>query len=410
MLLHLPVMQRAAIGIVLVALLALANLIGNASSYIYLLVLIAAWPVLLFNPAARAAMNRWESYGYQAAFVALAIAFAATPGGRENFENLGNFLPFLLFIPAIALFRNAGSPNNAVIVAVLALIGSLLAIASAYTDVEIMERRRAVGLFNITNHFATASVMLGFLALMGVWAVRNWRRYLFLAGPAAGTGAAILAGTRSAVLLALVLGLVFLTFVALRLDARKRLVLLAAVVGAMGIVAGAVLWLGDDVRAFSAFETLAMALGGRGAIDGSTAIRMELYSGGIGAFLDAPIFGHGWDAHLDAANVYMDPDIVHGNASRWGHLHNDYINFAAFAGIFGLFAYALYMLIPVVGTLRSVRDGQYFTRVYAGIVMALCYAIYGLFGSSFQAELLLCFGPVMMAVLLGFCRDGAAAR
>ena len=58
----------------LVALFVLANAIGNASPYLYLLALLIALPFLLADPKARAAMNRWESYGYAAAFLCIAIA------------------------------------------------------------------------------------------------------------------------------------------------------------------------------------------------------------------------------------------------------------------------------------------------------------------------------------------------
>lgn len=93
----------------------------------------------------------------------------------------------------------------------------------------------------------------------------------------------------------------------------------------------------------------------------------------------------------------------------WSHLHNDYINFAAMAGVLGLLSYVIYLLVPIAATWGAPRDSQYHERLYAGVVIATCYAIYGIFGSAFAAEMLLCFGPVCTAVLAGFCADAPAA-
>lgn len=100
----------------------------------------------------------------------------------------------------------------------------------------------------------------------------------------------------------------------------------------------------------------------------------------------------------------LDPTIAE-HVKGWSHLHNDYINFAALAGVFGLITYAIYLFVPIISTWRSVRDGQFHERLYGAFVMTTCYAIYGLFGSAFAAEMLLCFGAVFTAVLLGFCKD-----
>ena len=391
--------------IVLVSLLVLANLIGNASPYIYLIVLVIAWPFLFMDAAARHAMNRWESYAYLAAFLFMLIGFTFAAGGWEHFENVGNFLPYLLFIPAIGLLDRSAKPNNTLIIAILALLGAIIAATSAIYEVHILGVRRAVGFINTTNPFAMASVMLGFLSLMGFWALKDWRRYLFFIGPMVAAYAVILAGTRAAILIIMALCLLFAIFVGIKLNTRGRLVL--AGVGVLAAVAGVVvvLALGADTRAFQAIESIYLFLAEGQAIDRSVAIRLELYRGGILAFLDAPIFGHGWRHHVQAARPYMVDPTIAEHVARWSHLHNDYINFAAMAGLFGLASYFIYLLVPIVGTWKSVRDSQYHTRLYGAFVVSVCYAIYGIFGSAFAAELLLCFGVVFTAVLLGFCKD-----
>ncbi|WMT89074.1 O-antigen ligase family protein [Pelagibacterium sp. H642] len=391
--------------IVLISLLVLANLIGNASPYIYLIVLVIAWPFLFMDADARHAMNRWESYAYLCAFLFMLVAFIFAAGGWEHFENVGNFLPYLLFIPTIGLLDRSARPNNTLIVATLALVGAIIALGTAVYDVHILGIRRVVGLFNTTNPFAMASVMLGFLSLMGFWAIKGWRRFIFFVGPLVATYAVILAGTRAAILIIMALCVLFAIFVGVKLSNRGRLILAGAAVLAGSVGVAGVIALGADTRAFQAIESIYLFLTEGQAIDRSVAIRLELYRGGILAFFDAPIFGHGWRHHVQAARPYMmDPSIAE-HVARWSHLHNDYINFAALAGIFGLASYFIYLLVPIVATWRSERDSQHHARLYGGFVVSACYAIYGIFGSAFAAELLLCFGAVFTAVLLGFCKD-----
>lgn len=394
-----------ATGMVLIALLALADVIGNASPYLYLITLFLVWPFLLADSQDRAAMNRWESYAYLSGFLALFVAFVFAAGGWGRFENIGNFLPLLFFIPAIGLFNRTARQGNSAIIATLALVGAVGAAGMAAYEVYVLGRGRAVGFVNTTNPFATMAIMLGFLALMGIWAQKGWRLHIYWIGPIAGLYAAILAGTRSVLVLALALAIIVLIFIAARLSARNRIVLLAAT-GAFAVIAViAALALGDSVRAFRAFESIFLFLTEGQAIDRSVAIRLELYRGGILAFLDQPIFGHGWRHHVEAARPYMLDTSIAAHVEGWPHLHNDYINFAAMAGIFGLFTYFTYLSVPVISTWRSVRDSQFHERLYGGFVVTTSYAVYGLFGSAFAAEMLLCFGPVMTAVLLGFCKD-----
>lgn len=405
MLSRLGAAPNIATWMVLVSLLVLANLIGNASPYIYLVVLVIAWPFLFMDAAARHAMNRWESYAYLAAFLCMLIGFTFAAGGWEHFENVGNFLPYLLFIPAVGLFDRSARPGNTLIIATLALIGAIVAVGTAVFDVHIMGHRRAVGLVNTTNPFAMVSVMLGFLSLMGFWAIRDWRRYLFFIGPIVATYAVVLAGTRAAILIVMALSVLFAIFVGVKLSRRGRLALVGA--GVLAAVAGgaAIVALGADTRAFQAIESIYLFFAEGQAIDRSVAIRLELYRGGIMAFLDSPIFGHGWRHHVEAARPYMMNESIAEHVARWSHLHNDYINFAALAGIFGLASYFIYLLVPIIATWSSKRDSQYHARLYGGFVVSTCYAIYGVFGSGFAAELLLCFGVVFTAVLVGFCKD-----
>ena len=82
--------------------------------------------------------------------------------------------------------------------------------------------------------------------------------------------------------------------------------------------------------------------------DEATSLRIQMYLGGIRAFLEAPLFGHGPFNFTVVANQLAD---VPFNGSP--HLHNDLIDMAASAGSLGLVAYALLMLAPLVELFRA---------------------------------------------------------
>ncbi|WIY52912.1 O-antigen ligase family protein [Devosia sp. YIM 151766] len=397
-------LERGAAWIALGALLIGANLIGNLSAYLYAATLVFILPALLTDNAARQHMWRPESAAYLLAFLLLLVAFALSAQDLSDMQYIGNFIFFLMFIPAIATFSTVARPQASFLFAAFALAGAAVSLAVAIYEVRVLGIGRAVGFLNLTNPFAMASVMLGFLSLMGLFARKGVWRFLFLLGPVFAAGATTLAGTRNAMVMMAFLVVLSAGFWAAMLQGRHRFYFLAACAALGATLVALVALLSGQVRALSAFQALATFANQGQAIDFSTEIRLNLYYGGLRAFLESPIYGHGWWHHVEAARPYMS-ELVQQNTVRWSHLHNDYVNFSALAGILGLGAYLLYMAIPVAGAIKSVRDNQYVPRLFGACVIASCYAVFGLFDTSFSMELLLGFGPVCTAALLGFCVD-----
>src|SRR5690606_11137359 len=101
--------ERGAAWLVLAFLLVGANLIGNLSAYAYAVVLLAMMPVLLWDGTMRARMWRPAALLYALAFLLLLLAFALSARQVSDLQYAGNFVFFLLFIPAVALLSsNAG--------------------------------------------------------------------------------------------------------------------------------------------------------------------------------------------------------------------------------------------------------------------------------------------------------------
>lgn len=386
-----------------------ADLIGNLSAYGYAAIICAALPIIFMDRTLRPRMFSLESALYAASFLLLVTAFAFSAKTPSDMQYAGNFLFFLMFAPAVALFATIRGPGASTILARLALLGAAVSLGWALYEVHILGVGRVVGFINLTNPYAMAAVMLGFLATVGFFSECRSHRFIFLLGPILATGTAILAGTRSAIVMIAALGLIFIAFWLWSLKGKARLIAgtLSAVVVVLGCVA--LLTQGDSFRALSAFSTIGVFFGQGTAADFSTEIRLNLYYGGLMAFLDSPIFGHGWWHHVEAARPYMS-EIVQQNTVKWSHLHNDYVNFAALAGVMGLVAYFLYMTTPIIGAARSARDNQFVPRLYAACIVGTSYAVFGLFDTSFSMEVLLGFGPVCTAAILGFCVDAPSDR
>lgn len=405
---RLSLVDRIAVPLVLVALLVLANAVGNLSPYFYLIALLVVWPLLLGAGDGDAMMHP-IGVGYLVAFLCLAVGLVGSAQHWGDLANLWNFLPFILFFPAYGLFNRNATRRGALIVASLALAGAAVSLLSAFYDVWGIGLHRARGFINLSNPFAMASVMLGFLSLMGMLSGRGLWRVVFLAGPVMGTWAAILAGTRSALIVAVGLTLIFAVFMGARLSRKGRLVWSVAMIALMLAGIFVLVVFADHMRALSGFSVIYEFLSDGTVRDHSTQVRVQLYIGGMRAFLDSPIFGFGWYDNVEAARQYMTPDVAL-EVEGWSHLHNDYLNFATLAGVFGIVAYGLYLGLPVVGAIKSVRDSQFAARFFGALTITGSYGIHGLFNTAFAAELLLCFGPVATAVLLGYCKDAPTRR
>jgi O-antigen ligase len=397
-------LTRGAAWLVLACLLIGADLIGNVSAYSYAVLIIATLPLLLLDRNLRSRMARMESGGYLLAFLLLLLALTFSAQEPGDLQYVGNFIFFLLFIPAVSLLSTIAGPSASRVFARLALLGAATALGWSIYETEILGIDRVVGFVNLTNPFAMAGVMLGFLATIGFFAEKGAVRFVYLLGVVMALGTALMTGTRSAIVMIAALGIVLLAFWIWSLQGKARFVAAVASIAALLVIASIVLVFAGEFRALSAFETIAAYFGQGEMVDRSTEIRLNLYYGGFRAFLDSPIFGHGWWHHVEAARPYMN-EYTQQNTVRWSHLHNDYVNFAALAGIMGLAAYVIYMAGPILGAIRSRRDSQYLCRLYGTTVLAGSYATFGLFDTSFSMELLIGFGPVCAAALLGFCVD-----
>ena len=172
------------------------------------------------------------------------------------------------------------------------------------------------------------------------------------------------------------------------------------------VLAGALLvWLMQS-RATTLFSAIGDVLNGGDIstiVDVTTRYRLDLYWAGYQAFLQSPIVGHGWARLMTAAFPFLPAD--RSPYLYLPQLHNDVVNFAVAAGVVGVAVYLLLLAAPLVGVLRSPRDGQFNLRLYGVVVLVTAYIFDGLtdlmLGFEFHTAIYAC----LAAILIGYCRD-----
>lgn len=390
--------------------------VGNTAAYIAVLMALPAclagwrhsyWINLLHSPPL------WASW---CGFLLLAVAFILQPG-QPSIASIGDFLPFAL-MPVFAL---AISPLHRVRFkldhfAVLCMVAAALAAVVGLIGLMQGEIRATAPEFS-PIHFATLAVTLGFMSLaLTLTSSKSPLRWLALAGPLCGLLAALASGTRAALLIGCALALLYGCMWVQRRSiplwtkvifpfAMAGIVLLAVYLASLAGVSRPL----DALRA-----TLGVLTGDLGS-DTSTAYRVEMFRGGLRAFLDAPLFGHGWHNQLQAAMPYLSQMAREGySAEGWGYIHNDPLSLSVAAGIPGLLAYFLFMATPLLAAFARRDAVAWDVRLYLALSFTVGLFVSGAMDVLFMVEIpkvsLMLVAGILLFVDVGGDEEMIAAR
>jgi O-antigen ligase len=338
-------------------------------------------------------------------FALLAIAFLRNKDLDDTIYIVDFlFLPFgFLFAMGFTTLQGRVGAQG---FAWLCILGALAAAIVGCVQVFALGVDRASGWSNSPIHFSNFAVMFGFMALGGTFLAEGRWKWVLLSGPVLGLLAATMADSRGAFVVAIGLALVFAVMqVALR---PGRPLVKASIAIALVAVPLLAVILANFFGFTRPYETLLVfrdLLSGRVVADSSSAYRLEMYSGGLKAFLDAPLFGYGWHSQMAAALPYMSDFARAGYASEgWGYLHNDALSFAVSGGLIALLAYGLWILAPIVGLTSVPKDSWAVARSYFAIVLAAGLSMGGATDVLFMSELAKVLLVGLTAAILILCR------
>ena len=341
---------------------------------------------------------------FGAAFLLIAVSALFTT------KSLADLLPFLgfsgliLYTPLARLLGRAATSRNIVKVADFGLFGAAagLMVAIYYSYVEGQPRAALGAVLTDPIRLADTALILGFLAMTGAAAQTGRHRFIYGLGPILGLAVIFLTGSRAPLM-----AFPVLLIVAVLLLVRRKGMALAT--GALTLAAFAVVFSLADLiglRSSSLGDVIARILAGAYVGDVAIADRLVLYRVAIPAFFDAPLFGHGWGHVMASITPYLAQS--ESGQAGWPHLHNDALQFAVAAGIPGLIAYPILLATPLVAALRSVRDGQYRTRLYGAVLLIASSLVLGLPDVMLSFSLQVTIYVFLTALLLNYCRDRAA--
>jgi O-antigen ligase len=393
--------DRGLVALILVLTLSLSVVLGLVTPYI----LVVLGALLLLSRMIDGSLWRGGMELAPATLIGTVLVlfacFAVTARAPGDLIYVLNFVMLILFTPIYLTMKQLRPQNGAVIVARLALLGALLSVAVILIRIGYLGGRRSTaGLIGVIV-LANTAVILGFIALIGAAADRGIQRFVYLLGPAAGISTLIMTQSRGPLLAVVPLGIAAAIFLARTLRINWWWVAAGLAAGVLATAGWVVSLGGRMARLPHIFYSL---LSGDFVRDRTTEYRLDLYQAGWKAFTESPVIGHGWARIMEAAA----PHLANAKLADLPQLHNDFLDFAVAAGVIGIACYVTLLLAPIVLALRSPHDSQRQIRVYGCVVLSLAYFWDGLTDLMFGFEFHTALYAIILAILLGYCRDREA--
>lgn len=325
----------------------------------------------------------------------LAIALVPTTRSIANYFVLLALAPVALALPLSSLIGRAGRWASPISVSALALVGTVLAAGITGYDALVRGLPRGGQLTMNPIHMGDLALLLGFIALAGVFEGRSHWRWLLLLGPGAGLLAVHWSGSRGPLLAYGVLLILTLAYAAwIWLPAKRRLPAMLGIVLSVfaALVLGIQLSLLEQIP--GADQVINVLSGSAAAVDSSTQDRLQMYEGAWHAFWYSPLFGVGGESFTAVAGAFVSEQAM---VSASPHLHADIANFAVIGGSLGLVSYVLLLSAPLVAGAHP--GPQRPTRFYLGMVTTFGFMAMGLTNAMFGILTLTIAYAVVLSVL-----------
>lgn len=371
--------------------------LGNLSPFILIVLVPFYFAILLYNQRSlrvKIDLIGWVFIAILLIQILLAMITAKMPS--DIVYGL-NFLPLMLYVLAIPLLQNMTVNNPVKLLANFALAGALIAMCMAlYAVYWVNNPRGSYGLVN-ANDLSGLALLFGFLALIGLVGKDIRTRAYLLLGPLAGLATIFITGSRGSLL---AYGAMIFVAMFYLVPKKRRLPGVLAIVTIIALVFFVLIFYVQDSRVTALPQIIQSFVTGSAQVDNTANIRLVLYMGGIEAFLQAPIFGHGWANFVDVAATHFPENAVRDEVIGIPQLHNDLINFAAASGIIGVLTYVACLTIPLFAVFRAPDDANFKAKKLGVILLVTCYAVRGLTDLMIGFEYGTSFFVIVLAVLM----------
>lgn len=264
--------------------------------------------------------------------------------------------------------------------------GAIISFMIAAAQVGLDGADRATGGMINPIPFGVTAALFAFVSLVGVADEGRRGRIVALVAFVAGLAASFLSETRGAWLCLPVFVVILLYYLRARLGARPALAASAGVVLlavlAVGLATSSLRdRLDETIEMFLAFEP-----GGDNTVSTSLDQRLLLWTYGLEAFGERPLFGYGPESDVDRVQALAAEDGY--QVLEFAHLHNEFLTEAVGNGVVGLATLFLVLAAPLVTVLRGPRDRQRPDRIAFAAFVTAGSAISGLTGIAFGHDIL----------------------
>ena len=337
--------------------------------------------LLAVVPGARPVLRQPAIVLAGAAGIVLLVALAFTASSPLHIAVIMVLAPLWLAGAHAGLLTRLGNRLTPLVIARFALAGAAAGAAIAVFGAVVLKLDRGGMLVNNPIHLSDLSLMLGFVAMVGVLEPRPVR-FVFLLGPVLALIAVWFTGSRGplvAFVPMLIVSAAILAYVTL--PRRAALMAIAGVVAVITLGAAAVIGLGLGGRLGGLGEAVMAVLAGEATTDGAIGERLYMYLTAWNAFWASPWYGYGMIDYTIHAAQYAPPGPGYPPSS---HLHSDLADFAVIGGLLGLVSYALLLAAPLAGALAITGRNRHAAIYLAGIAsvgylgMGLTNAMFGI--------------------------------
>ena len=246
------------------------------------------------------------------------------------------------------------------------------------------------------------TVLFANIALMNAHSRNRIERWVAILGFCLGIASLFLSETRSAWLVLPVNLLIAVLYLQKNIKINYKKIAIPVLVGVLA--AGAVFYPTINSRVQS-LESDIKAFNSQPHDMTSLSIRLMVWSGGLAAFADRPLFGYGAQNRMTTVESYLPEQLA--AKIDVTHLHNAFLNVAVDAGLLGVAGLVLALAAPILAAARKTPGPERDASMAIALMLVASYVITGMFGIMFGHDAT---DAIYITTFLVICHGAGSSR